>query len=63
MNIFLHHNRLVLGDLGLARDASLIVKSSLSNVGTVHFMAPETVDDFRLIILIILNYRIEYTIN
>ena len=43
-NIFLHRNDLVLGDLGLARDAKSIVSSSLSTgMGTISYMAPEIV--------------------
>ena len=45
-NIFLHRNDLVLGDLGLARDAKSIVSSSLSTgMGTISYMAPEIVEE------------------
>ena len=45
-NLFLHHNDLVLGDLGLARDAKSIVSSGLSTgMGTISYMAPEIVEE------------------
>jgi serine/threonine protein kinase len=44
MNIFMHHNDLVLGDLGLARDSKSIVKTSkTTGMGTICYMAPEIV--------------------
>lgn len=44
MNILLHHNDLVLGDLGLARDSSTIVQTNKTvGMGTVFYMAPEIV--------------------
>lgn len=40
----MHRNDLVLGDLGLARDASSILSSSLTTgMGTICYMAPEIV--------------------
>ena len=42
----MHHNDLVLGDLGLARDAKSIVSSGLSTgMGTISYMAPEIVEE------------------
>ena len=44
MNIFMHHNDLVLGDLGLARDSNSIHKTSkTTGMGTICYMAPEIV--------------------
>jgi len=44
MNLFMHQNDLVLGDLGLARDAAAIVKTSkTTGMGTICYMAPEIV--------------------
>jgi serine/threonine protein kinase len=41
----LHKNKIVLGDLGLARDAEMMSRTSLAKgVGTVSYMAPELCD-------------------
>lgn len=45
-NIFLHRYNLVLGDLGLAKDASVISKRSMTQgIGTMSFMAPELFEE------------------
>jgi serine/threonine protein kinase len=43
----MHQNDLVLGDLGLARDAAAIVKTSkTTGMGTICYMAPEIVKSY-----------------
>ena len=45
-NIFLHHNELVLGDLGLARNQQQNFDKSLSfGIGTIFYTAPEILMD------------------
>jgi len=45
-NIFLHHNELVLGDLGLARNQQQNLDKSLSfGFGTIFYTAPEILKD------------------
>ena len=46
-NIFSHKNDLVLGDLGLAKDASLMMSrvSLTTGMGTASYMSPEIVNE------------------
>jgi len=44
-NIFLHHNELVLGDLGLARNQQQNDKSLSCGIGTKFYAAPEIFND------------------
>ena len=45
-NVLLHKNELVLGDLGLAKDISIMSRSSLTTgIGTYPYMSPEVVTE------------------
>lgn len=46
-NIFSNKNDLVLGDLDLARDASVSLSTLETGMGTIQYMAPEIFNEYK----------------